>query len=143
MSIFPVVGHICIAQDESDQISETCLGTNIVRQDQNATLAFLNADHGVDGLIVVSAFEKPCTCGPTKAITPRPAYRSFRCSLAGTSGRKRGNSVRVVMCSEGLVISARDADERPSPRTRAAVNFARSEIVVFIEPAARTLLRLE
>ena len=31
--------------------------------------------------------------------------------------------------------------ETPQPRTRAAVNFDRSEMVVFIEPAARTLLR--
>ncbi len=40
-----------------------------------------------------------------------------------------------------LVISARDAALRPSPRTRAATNFGRSEIVVSIEPATRTLLR--
>ena len=47
-----------------------------------------------------------------------------------------------MICSSGFVISAREAALRPSPRTRAAVNFDRSEIVVFIEPAARTLLRL-
>jgi hypothetical protein len=46
------------------------------------------------------------------------------------------------MCRRGLVISAREAALRPSPRTRAAANFERSEIVVFIEPATRTLLRL-
>ena len=45
------------------------------------------------------------------------------------------------MCRRGFVISAREAALRPSPRTRAAANFDRSEIVVFIEPATRTLLR--
>jgi len=43
--------------------------------------------------------------------------------------------------SSGFVISARDAALRPSPRTKAATNFGRSEIVVSIEPATRTLLR--
>ena len=46
------------------------------------------------------------------------------------------------MCSDGFVISAREPRLSPSPRTRAAVNFDRSEMVVFIEPAARTLLAL-
>jgi hypothetical protein len=52
-----------------------------------------------------------------------------------------GNRLAVAICNTGLAISARDAGLRPAPRTRAAVNFDRSEMVVFIDPATRTLLR--
>src|SRR6185436_12718047 len=64
-----------------------------------------------------------------------------RPDLAAGLGAKLGNWWAVPMCREGLTISARAAAERPSPRTSAATNFARSLIVVSIEPATRTLER--
>src|ERR1035438_1839327 len=75
-------------------------------------------------------------------VTPRPEYKSLRCSLSGESGWKRGNWFAVAIFRRGFVISAREAALRPSPRTRASANFDRSEMVVFMEPATRTLLRL-
>jgi hypothetical protein len=45
-----------VAEDGPDQFGETCFGTNIVREDQDATLTGLNADHGVRSSTVVPAF---------------------------------------------------------------------------------------
>ena len=56
VAIFPVVGYTGVAQDESDQFGEARLGANIVRQDDDATLTGLDADHAVCGLTVVAAF---------------------------------------------------------------------------------------
>jgi len=56
VSIFPVVGHAGIAEDKSDELGEARLGANIVREDDNATLSGLDADHAVSGLTVVAAF---------------------------------------------------------------------------------------
>lgn len=58
VAIFPVIGHAGVAQDEPDQTGEARLGANIVRQDDHATLAGLDADHGVGRLAVVAAFIK-------------------------------------------------------------------------------------
>ena len=56
VAIFPVIGHAGVAEDEPDQIAEARLGANIVRQDHDATLTSLDADHGVGGLAVAAAF---------------------------------------------------------------------------------------
>src|SRR5450631_2270151 len=56
IAVFPVIGHAGVAKNEPDQIGEARLGANIVRQDDNATLTGLDADHGVGGLAIVATF---------------------------------------------------------------------------------------
>jgi hypothetical protein len=41
VTIFPVIGHAGVAEDEPDQIGKARLGANIVRQDDDATLTGL------------------------------------------------------------------------------------------------------
>ena len=65
IAIFPVVGHAGVAKDERDQFGEGRFGANIVRQDENTTLAGLDADECVGGLAIVAAFEKTM---PLRAI---------------------------------------------------------------------------
>jgi hypothetical protein len=55
VAIFPFIGYARIAEDEPDQIREARFGTNIIRQDDDATLTGLDADHGVGGLAVMPA----------------------------------------------------------------------------------------
>ena len=55
VSIFPVIGNAGIAENKPHQFRKTCLGADIVREDQDATLARLHADQGVGRLAVVSA----------------------------------------------------------------------------------------
>ena len=56
VAIFPFIGHAGVTEDESDQFGEARLGANIVRQDHDATLTCLDADHSAGGLAVVPAF---------------------------------------------------------------------------------------
>ena len=140
VAIFPVIGNACVAEDESHQIGEARLGANIVRQNDDASLAGLDADHGVGGLAVVAPLVKAVALRAVKDDDAQAGIKSLRCSLTGRSGERR-ELWPVVICSCGFVISAREAALRPSPRTSAAANFDKSEIVVFIEPAARTFLR--
>jgi hypothetical protein len=44
VAILPVIGHSGIAEDEPDELGEACLGANIVREDDHATLSSLDAD---------------------------------------------------------------------------------------------------
>src|ERR1039457_5275043 len=55
VAIFPVIGNAGVAEDEPDKIGEARLGANIVRQDDDAALTGLDADHGVGRLAVVAA----------------------------------------------------------------------------------------
>src|ERR1019366_3902824 len=55
IAVFPVIGNAGVAEDEPDQIGEARLGANIVRQDDDAALTGLDADHGVGRLAVVAA----------------------------------------------------------------------------------------
>ena len=65
IAIFPVVGHAGFAEDERDQFGEGRFGANIIRQDDDATLTGLDADHSVSGLAIVTTFEKTM---PLRAI---------------------------------------------------------------------------
>ena len=56
VSIFPVIGHTGIAEYKPDELGEARLRANIVREEDDATLSWLDADHGVGGLAVVAAF---------------------------------------------------------------------------------------
>src|ERR1700680_5140545 len=58
VSIFPVIGYASVTEDKLDQFGEACFGANVVRENQDATLTGLDADHGVGGLAVVAAFVK-------------------------------------------------------------------------------------
>src|ERR1035438_7972258 len=55
MSILPVVGHTCVAEDKFDHLCEACFRTNIVGENQDAALTALDAYHGVRRLAVVTA----------------------------------------------------------------------------------------
>ena len=58
VAIFPVIGHARVTKDESDQIFETSLRANIVREDYDTTLTGFDAYHCVRSLTVVAAFEE-------------------------------------------------------------------------------------
>ena len=91
VSIFPVIGNAGVAEDEPDQIGETCLGANIVRQDQDATLTGLDADHGVGGLAVVPALVEAVTLRPVEDDDAQARVQILALLAEGRSGRKRGN----------------------------------------------------
>jgi len=57
VAIFPVIWDSGIAENKSDESGETRLGANVVREDDYATLARLDADHGICGLPVMAALE--------------------------------------------------------------------------------------
>ena len=82
-----------LPRNKSDQFGEARLGANIVRQDDDATLTGLDADHAVCGLTVVAAFVEAVACGPSKTNDAQAsvAYRSLRCSFNGRSARNGGN----------------------------------------------------
>jgi hypothetical protein len=61
VSIFPVVGHASIANDKPDELWEARLGTNIVQEDDNATLSGLDANYAARGLAVMPTLEKAVT----------------------------------------------------------------------------------
>ena len=65
IAIFPVVGHAGFAEDERDQVGEGRFAANIIRQDDDATLTGLDADHRVSSLAIVTTFEKTM---PLRAI---------------------------------------------------------------------------
>ena len=142
VAIFPVVGHARVAEDERDQIGEAGFGANIVRQDHDTTLTASRCRpwcwrSGRRGRLCRTRGP----AGQSKTTTPRPAYKSLRCSLTGRSGRKGGNWWAVAICSCGFVISAREVALRPSPRTRAAANSAGRKWWYPSSPPTRTLLR--
>lgn len=66
IAIFPVIGHPSIAEDEFDEIGESCLGTNVVRQDDNAALISFNANQSIRSLPVVAPFEETVTLRPVE-----------------------------------------------------------------------------
>jgi hypothetical protein len=61
VSIFPVVRYAGVAEDKPDQFGEARFGANVVREDQDATLTGLDADHGVSGLAVMAALVESVT----------------------------------------------------------------------------------
>lgn len=54
IAIFPLIGRPDVAKDKINQIGETRFGTNIIRQDDDASLAGLDANQGVGSLAVVA-----------------------------------------------------------------------------------------
>src|SRR5882724_1312069 len=63
VAVFPFVRHAGISEDETDQFGESRLGANIIRQDEDAALAGLDADQSVGGLTVVTAFVEAVALG--------------------------------------------------------------------------------
>src|ERR1700733_8464172 len=86
VSIFPVIWHARVAQNKSHQSGETCFGPHIVREDQDAALARLNADHRVGSLSVVATLIEPVPLRPVKKhdaqtsveVLPLPRRRQVR-----------------------------------------------------------------
>src|ERR1700729_312893 len=77
VSVFPVVGHACVAEDEADQIGEAGLGANVVGENQYATLTLLNTDQGIGRLVVVAAFEEAVTLRSIEDNNPEPCVEVF------------------------------------------------------------------
>ena len=57
-AVFPVIGHTGVSEDEPDQIREAGFRTDVVGQNDHASLAGLDADHGVGGLTIMAALEE-------------------------------------------------------------------------------------
>src|SRR5215216_1578107 len=58
VGVFPLIRHAGLAKDELNQIGKARLRTNIVRQDDDATLRALNTYHCVCSLTVVPTLIK-------------------------------------------------------------------------------------
>ena len=86
VSIFPVIGHAGVAENESDQFGEACFGANIVRQDHDATLTGLDADHGVGGLAVVAALVEAVALRAVEDDDAQ-ARRTDPCAARSPAGR--------------------------------------------------------
>src|ERR1700690_1659268 len=61
VAILPVVRHAGVAEDEPDQIGETRFAADIIRQNDNAALARLDADHRIGGLAIMTTLVKAVT----------------------------------------------------------------------------------
>ena len=93
IAVFPVIGHAGVAKNEPDQIGEARLGANIVRQDDNATLTGLDADHGVGGLAIVATFVEAM---PLRAIEDDDTETNEQI-LALLTGRQVGKEKGELM----------------------------------------------
>ena len=58
ISIFPVIRYAGLTEDKPNQLYETCLSADVVRENQGTALTGLDANHGVRGLAVVATFEE-------------------------------------------------------------------------------------
>ena len=103
VAIFPIIGHAGVAEDEPDQIGEARLGTNIVRQDDDATLTGLKADHGVGGLAVVAALVEAVALRAVEEDGPQARERI----LALLTHRQVGEEKRKLMGSGDMQLGLR------------------------------------
>src|SRR5882724_6512470 len=90
VAVFPVIGHARVAEDEPDQIGEACLGANIVRQDDDATLTGFDADCGVGCLTVMAALVEAAARRAVEDEEPQASIEILALLAHRQVGEERG-----------------------------------------------------
>src|ERR1700683_1118106 len=119
VAIFPVVGHAGIAKNEPDQVGEARFGANIIRQDDNTTLAGLDTDESVGGLAIVAAFEETMPLRAIENDDPETREQILALLTHWQVGKKKRELMSCRNMQAGLRhLSARGRTQSIAPHQR-------------------------